>query len=140
MLVAAAMMWLAAWAAPGLGFSVPHRTSIGVGFVLAGLAVSLLGVAAFKRAKTTVNPMSPSSSSSLVIAGIYRWTRNPMYFGFGLVLLGKAAFLSNVLAYVFLPGFVLYMNQFQIKPEERALESRFGREFVDYSRRVRRWI
>ena len=63
-----------------------------------------------------------------------------MYPGFALVLLGWAAFLSHALAFVLLPGFVLYMNEFQIKPEERALESRFGQAFVDYSRRVRRWI
>lgn len=139
-IVTAAMMWVAASAAPGLSLPVPYRNVIGIGLAVAGVVVSILGVAAFKRAKTTVNPMNPRSSSSLVVFGIYRQTRNPMYLGFALVLLGWAAFLSNALALALLPAFVLYMNRFQIEPEERALESRFGPEFVDYQRQVRRWI
>ncbi len=134
------MMYASAWATPGLGFRLPHRHVIGSGAALVGVVVSVLGVVAFKRAKTTVNPMRPGASSSLVVFGIYRRTRNPMYLGFALVLLGWAAFLSNALALALLPAFVLCMNRFQIKPEERALESRFGREFVDYMHRVRRWI
>jgi protein-S-isoprenylcysteine O-methyltransferase Ste14 len=108
---------------------------------LAGAVVCALGVAAFRRARTTVNPMKPSSSSALVVSGIYHRTRNPMYLGFALVLLGCwVVFSSNALGFTLLPAFVLYMNRFQIMPEERALEARFGREFVDYTRRVRRWI
>jgi protein-S-isoprenylcysteine O-methyltransferase Ste14 len=139
-LVTAATMWFVAKAAPGLGFVMPYGSAIAVGLALAGLVVSFLGVAAFKHAQTTVNPMTPGAASSLVVAGIYHRTRNPMYLGFVLVLLGWAAFLSNALAFALLPGFVLYMNRFQIMPEERALESRFGQEFVDYTHRVRRWI
>jgi protein-S-isoprenylcysteine O-methyltransferase Ste14 len=139
-IVTAAMMWVAASAAPGLSLPVPYRNVIGIGLAVAGVVVSILGVAAFKHAKTTVNPMNPRSSSALVVFGIYRQTRNPMYLGFALVLFGWAASLSNALALALLPAFVLYMNRFQIEPEERALESRFGPEFVDYKRRVRRWI
>jgi protein-S-isoprenylcysteine O-methyltransferase Ste14 len=139
-ILTAAMMYASAWATPGLRFRLPHPDVIGSGAAVVGVIVSILGVIAFKRAKTTVNPTRPGSSSSLVASGLYRRTRNPMYLGFALVPLGWAVFLSNVLAFVLLPGFVLYMNRFQIKPEENALESRFGREFIDYKRRTRRWI
>ena len=134
------LMWLGAWAAPTLGFVFPGRLGVAAGAALAGVVVTILGVASFKRAKTTVNPMKPGSASSLVVSGVYRWTRNPMYLGFLLILLGWAVFLSNALAFFLLPGFAFYMNRFQIRPEERALATRFGSEFASYRGRVRRWI
>jgi len=139
-LLTAALMWLGAWTAPKLGFSFQGHSYLAGGVALGGAIVSLLGVASFRRAKTTVNPMKPESASSLVTSGIYRLTRNPMYLGFLLILLGWAAYLSNALAFALVPGFVLYINRFQIGPEERALASRFGPEFAAYKSRVRRWI
>jgi protein-S-isoprenylcysteine O-methyltransferase Ste14 len=76
----------------------------------------------------------------LVISGIYSLTRNPMYLGFLLVLVGWATVLSNIFAYLLLPAFIFYMNSFQIGPEERMLTSLFGQEFVTYQSRVRRWL
>ena len=84
--------------------------------------------------------MRPDSTSSLVVSGIYKYTRNPMYLGFLLVLLGWATFLSNITALALLPVFVVYMNRFQIGPEERALGSLFAQEYKAYHARVRRWI
>jgi protein-S-isoprenylcysteine O-methyltransferase Ste14 len=139
-LITAALMWLGAWSVPRLGFPVPGRYYIAGGVALAGAFISILGLVSFKRAKTTVNPMKPESSSSLVVAGIYGVTRNPMYLGFLLILLGWAAWLSNVLALLPIAGFVIYMTVFQIRPEERALDSLFGQEFAAYKGRVRRWI
>src|SRR5688572_23441781 len=134
------LMGFVAWTAPRFSFVLPARPIVAVGIALAGVVVTLLGVASFRRAKTTVNPMKPETSSSLVVSGIYRRTRNPMYLGFLLILLGWAFWLSNALAFIVLPGFVLYMNRFQIGPEERALASRFGPDFIAYKGRVRRWI
>jgi len=62
-----------------------------------------------------------------------------MYLGFLLILLGWAAFLSNVLALVLLPAFILYMNRFQISPE-RVLASLFAHDYAEYRARVRRWL
>jgi protein-S-isoprenylcysteine O-methyltransferase Ste14 len=64
----------------------------------------------------------------------------PAYLGFLLILLAWAAALSNVLALLSLPAFVLYMNRFQIVPEERMLASRFARDYAEYRARVRRWL
>ena len=136
----AAFMWLARWAVPTFGFELPARTLFSVSVVVAGAVIGGLGVASFIRAKTTVNPMKPDSSSSLVISGIYRFTRNPMYLGFLLGLLGWAIFLSNALAFFLLPAFIVYMNRFQIEPEEKALARLFGEQFVAYRSRVRRWL
>jgi protein-S-isoprenylcysteine O-methyltransferase Ste14 len=139
-LLIAALMWLVIWALPTFGFTFPARTLISVSVAVAGVVMSGLGVVSFRRAKTTVNPMKPESSSSLVVSGIYRWTRNPMYLGFLLGLLGWAIFLSNVLAFLFLPVFILYMNRFQIEPEEKALAVLFGKQFATYKSRVRQWL
>ncbi len=111
-----------------------------VGLALLGALTCLAGVVAFRRAKTTVNPMKPDSTSSLVVSGIYGYTRNPMYLGFLLLLMAWAPALSNVLALVLLLAFVLYMTRFQILPEERLLASRFARDYAEYRARVRRWL
>jgi protein-S-isoprenylcysteine O-methyltransferase Ste14 len=84
--------------------------------------------------------MKPESSSSLVVSGIYKLTRNPMYLGLLLVLLGWAIYLTNVLVFLLLPAFILYINRFQIAPEERALTALFGQEFAAYKSRTRRWL
>jgi protein-S-isoprenylcysteine O-methyltransferase Ste14 len=139
-LLMAALMWLAAWAVPAFKFALPARAFFAVSLAVAGAVTSTLGVASFRRAKTTVNPLKPSSSSSLVLSGVYALTRNPMYLVFLLILVGWATFLSNMLAFLLLPTFIFYMNRFQIEPEERALTSRFGQQFVAYKSRVRRWI
>jgi protein-S-isoprenylcysteine O-methyltransferase Ste14 len=140
LLFMAGLSWFASWAAPVLDFALPHRNAIGLALFVAGICISLLGVTSFRRARTTLNPLKPEKSSALVTSGIYRYTRNPMYLGLLLVLLGWSSFLANVLAFVFLPMFILYMNRFQIDPEERVLVSIFGQEFATYRSKVRRWL
>lgn len=136
----AACMWLASWSMPALAFTFALHRIVAVSLGLAGVVIAGLGVVSFGRAKTTVNPMKPDSSSSLVTSGIYGVTRNPMYLGLLVALVGWALFLSNALAFLLLPAFIFYMNRFQIEPEERALTTLFGQEFVEYRSRVRRWI
>ena len=135
-----ALMWLAKRIVPAMSVEFPGRRPLAITIGVAGAIIIILGVASFRRAKTTVNPMKPDTSSTLVVSGIYQRTRNPMYLGFLLILVGLAIHLSNVLAFMFLPAFVLYMNRFQIEPEERALGSLFGPAFESYRLRVRRWL
>lgn len=138
--IVALLMWLTSWATPAFGFEFPGRVLTSAGLVLLGAVASISGVVSFRRARTTVNPRAPGSTSSLVVAGIYKFTRNPMYLGFLLALIGWAVFLSNVFALALVPAFVLYMNRFQIHPEERALASLFAQDFAVYKARVRRWV
>lgn len=84
--------------------------------------------------------MRPDAASTLVTSGIYRVTRNPMYLGILFALLGWGLFLSNLGSLLFCGVFVLYMSRFQIQPEERALEVKFGVAFIMYKSRVRRWL
>lgn len=138
--VFAVAMLGAARVAPELAFVLPARVTLALVLVALGLAVAAAGVIAFRSIRTTVNPLTPSASSAVVCDGVYRASRNPMYLGFLLVLAGWALHLSNAAAFPLLPAFVAYMNQFQIKPEERALQAKFGSEFAQYMARVRRWI
>ncbi|MEF1290861.1 methyltransferase family protein [Vibrio sp. M260118] len=120
--------------------SLPLNSAVfGLCFIVSGY-VGLAGVFEFKRAKTTVNPIKVDQASSVVDSGIFGYSRNPMYLGLFLLLFGYAYWQQNLLAIVFSFGFIAYMNRFQIKPEERALECLFGAEYLDYKQRVRRWI
>jgi protein-S-isoprenylcysteine O-methyltransferase Ste14 len=139
-LVTGLLMWLVSRTIPALDFVFPARRVFAIGLAAIGVATAISGVITFRRARTTVNPLKPESASSLVNWGIYSVTRNPMYLGLLLVLTGWAIFLSNLLGFLFLPAFVVYINSFQIAPEERALTSLFGQEFTAYRSRVRRWL
>jgi protein-S-isoprenylcysteine O-methyltransferase Ste14 len=125
---------------PTLTFKVTGAFAFALALAVLGGAVALAGVFAFRRARTTVNPLAPSAAGSVVSGGIYRATRNPMYLGFLMALAGWAAHLSNAAAALLLPAFVAYMTRFQIKPEERALAAKFGPQFTQYMSRVRRWV
>jgi protein-S-isoprenylcysteine O-methyltransferase Ste14 len=138
--LAAALMWISAGAAPEAAIVIPARHLVALSLVAAGAVTSILGVVSFRRAGTTVNPLTPGAASSLVRSGVYAFSRNPMYLGFLMLLLGWGIYLSNALAILIVPGFLLYMNRFQIEPEECALMAHFGGAFVAYSRRVGRWL
>ncbi|MDX1678780.1 isoprenylcysteine carboxylmethyltransferase family protein [Arsukibacterium sp.] len=136
----ALLMWVLAKLLPPLPLSVVWGWVLAAGFAGAGLAVALAGVLAFRRADTTVDPRVPQQTSSLVIKGIYRYSRNPMYLGFLLLLTAWACYLMNAAALAMLPLFVLYMNRWQIAPEERYLLEKFGTEYHAYTKQVRRWF
>lgn len=139
-LVIAAAMRGVAYMAPGLSISLPGSTAVAMALAALGGALAFAGVLAFRQEHTTVNPLTPSASSSVVSSGVYRVSRNPMYLGFLLTLVGWAVYLANAGAALLLPAFVAYMTRFQIKPEERALLAKFGSEFAQYRSRVRRWL
>jgi protein-S-isoprenylcysteine O-methyltransferase Ste14 len=134
------LMWLASSVVASV--EVPFGARISVAVVLAsiGLAFGCTAMLSFVRARTTMNPTKPNATSSLVTGGVFRFTRNPMYLSLLLYLLAWAAYLSNWLALVLVPVFVLYINELQIKPEERALSALFGAEYTSYMARVRRWL
>jgi len=137
--IAAAMASLA-FVLPAADLALPQRPVLAALFAGAGVLVAATGVAGFFRQRTTVNPHTPERSSALVTTGIYRYTRNPMYLGLLLVLIGWAVWLANAASLPLLPVFILYLNRYQIEPEERVLGARFGQAFTDYRGRVRRWL
>jgi protein-S-isoprenylcysteine O-methyltransferase Ste14 len=139
-LAVALLMWLASRVAAPIESAFALRVNAAIALALVGFAIDIAGLIAFRRARTTINPTRPMAASSLVSNGIYRFTRNPMYLGLLVELLAWAVFLSSVAALLLVPLFVLYINRFQITPEERALTKIFGAEYAAYKGRVRRWI
>jgi len=139
-LVLALLMWLTPGIAGLAQIPYPSRVFLAVVLFCVGQGISIAGMVAFRRAKTSVNPVKASLASSLVIRGVYRYTRNPMYVGMVLTLLAWAVFLANPIAVLWIVLFALYITRFQIIPEERVLASLFGAEYEAYRGRVRRWV
>jgi len=118
----------------------PVRIAVAVSLALVGGAFSVAGMTAFRRVKTTMNPMKPEAASSLVTSGIYGVTRNPMYVGLLFVFVGWAAFLCAPWTLAGPVVFVIYMTRFQIGSEEEALMAAFPEAYASYKARVRRWL
>ena len=138
--IAGAMYAAAALLAPV--WALPPNVRVFAALALAGLgaAFDLAGMLAFRKAKTTINPLTPQRSSAVVTHGVYRLTRNPMYVGLVLILLGLAVYLASPWALLGPLAFGAFITRFQIQPEERALTARFGTAYTDYCARVRRWL
>lgn len=140
MAAVAATMWGISRIAPLLQLPALLRIPLATALAFVGAGFSFAGFFAFRRAKTTVNPLKPESASSLVSTGVYQITRNPMYLGLLFVLIGWAFYLSSAWALLGPLFFFLFIDRFQIAPEERALSTIFGAEFSAYQARVRRWL
>jgi len=121
-------------------FSGSALNVLSIFFFVCGIFVFAAAVISFKKQKTTVNPISIEDASSLVVSGIFKHSRNPMYLGMSCVLLGLT-FKFNVIGGLLFTGiFMLFITIFQIKPEEVAMEKLFGQEWKDYTKNVRRWL
>jgi protein-S-isoprenylcysteine O-methyltransferase Ste14 len=133
-------MWAAAHLLPAVHVANQLRLMLAGVCAVLGVTVALLGVWAFRQAKTTVNPVTPEKASSVVTAGIFSYTRNPMYVGLTAVLLGWAVWLSVPWALLGPVALMVYLTRFQIIPEERVMSSKFGPDYDEYRKRVRRWL
>ncbi|EAR01581.1 methyltransferase family protein [Maribacter sp. HTCC2170] len=102
--------------------------------------VAVFSLVQFFSSKTTVDPRKPDEASVLVVNGIYKYTRNPMYLALLLVLLAWGIWLGNAFNTILAAGFVAYMNKFQIFPEEEALAYKFPKDYRHYCTQVRRWF
>ncbi len=139
-IITAAAMFGVSKTLPSLKFVLNGSTGLAIGLGVVGLSSAIMGVKQFKKAQTTPNPKEIDKATSLVTSGIYRYTRNPMYLGLTLILLGWALYLSHFLAFILIPIFMMYISRFQIQPEERMLAKKFGQAYQNYRSKVRRWI
>lgn len=110
----------------------------GLAFVLAGVAINLVADRAFRQARTTVKPFE--ASSALVTGGVFRFSRNPMYLGFALIVAGTAVLLGTLAPCLVVPAFFILMVRVYVQAEERMLEARFGAQWLAYRARTRRWL
>ncbi|WP_253912528.1 isoprenylcysteine carboxylmethyltransferase family protein [Vibrio sp. B1Z05] len=118
----------------------PCAWLIAVMLVLISLGLAWVSIDSFKKENTTVNPLQPSKTQNLVTHGVYRYSRNPMYLSLAILLVAWASLLASWTGIFGCLIFVMYITQFQIKPEERALMHKFPQSYTAYLKRVRRWL
>ena len=142
--VVAGLIALIMWGLPAYGPTLILSPEISQALVLllviVGVSFDLCGLLTFRQSKTTINPMNPNKTSVLVTAGIYRFTRNPMYVGLFLFLTAWAIQLSMLWLFIGPMLFVIYINRFQIGSEELVMQSKFGDQYTAYKNKVRRWL
>ena len=111
---------------------------IGFALVVIGFLFGLGAVLAFRRARTTLDPYHPVSS--IVTSGVYGFSRNPIYFGFLLMVIGIPLNAGTYWGIILAPIFILLCNKLVIEHEESYLEKKFGEIYTSYKSRVRRWL
>ena len=103
-----------------------------------GIALNLVADRAFHQAQTTVKPFE--ESTGLITTSVFRMTRNPMYIGYVLILIGVTLIVRSLTPYAIVPVFAILMDRVCIRVEEQMLEKQFGQTWFEYVKRVRRWI
>jgi protein-S-isoprenylcysteine O-methyltransferase Ste14 len=136
--VCLALMVLLRWAWPLRVFLRPPFVWAGLLPLLAGGAVVLAGIYRFRKAHTTIRPFH--EARHLVTGGVYLYTRNPMYLGDVLMLLGFWLLLGAISPVGPVVAFWLIADRWFIRAEETMLTNKFGQEYEEYCRRTRRWI
>ena len=119
---------------------IKNEIIFGSFMIISGLIFIVSAIILFKKYQTTITPLNPSNATKLITVGIYKFSRNPMYLGLLLVLLGISIIINLIGGFFLIPLFILYLNLFQIIPEENAMVNLFKDEFLDYKKNVRRWI
>lgn len=140
MLFFGCLMYLLAKLLPVGAFDFFGRRELSNVLFAMAVVIIFLGIFQFRRVKTTTNPIDLTKTKKLVTNGIFKYSRNPMYLGMLLILLGFGLRLGNAFNTLLAAGFVYYMNHFQIKHEEKALNSLFGKEYIVYCKATRRWF
>ena len=139
-LASAISMWLAISMFPQLRANNSYNMSLAILFIFIGVAILCLGAVTLRRSKTTTDPLHIDRATTLVTQGVFSYTRNPMYVGFTSLLIGIAFYLSSWWLLVAPVFFALFINRFQILPEERVMSLKFGNDYNAYKSKVRRWF
>ena len=113
----------------------------GVVFMIIGMLTILFAGMQFKQHQTTIHPHKSEQASALLTSGVFAFSRNPIYLGLAVLLAGVIiAGIRDPGALIMVPVFVLYIQRFQILPEERILRQVFGHQYTEYCQRTGRWL
>tara|TARA_B100002019_G_scaffold262957_1_gene250727 strand:+ start:217 stop:669 length:453 start_codon:yes stop_codon:yes gene_type:complete len=119
---------------------IPFQTLISIFILFIGILILINPVLKFKRSKTTINPIKFKKVNKLVTSGIYKYSRNPMYLGLLMIVVSSSIYYLNIYSILTPLFFYLWINRFQIKREENFLIEKFGKEYLSYKNKTRRWI
>lgn len=112
--------------------------ALGAIFIVAGLGLNIWASGLFKQVGTAIKPFA--KSSSLILDGPFRLSRNPMYLGMIVLLIGIAIGLGSVTPWLVIPAFVVLVSRRFVVAEEHKMEVEFGAKYLAYCARVRRWL
>ena len=121
-------------------FEFTGQTILGILIGLEGMGIIFLSIRLFRKHQTTINPFKAYETSRLVTSGIYSFTRNPMYLGLSSIQVAFGIYLGAYTSIFLIPAFIIYITHKQIIYEEEMLKKEFGDEYINYLKRVRRWI
>ncbi len=138
LLIAIVVMAALHFSFPVTRIIAPWWNLLGIIPLALGVIVNLIADQAFQKANTTVKPFK--ESTALITEGVFRISRNPMYLGFVLVLIGTAVLMRSLTPYVIVLAFAILMDRMYITVEERMLEKEFGTVWEAYKRNTRRWL
>ena len=138
--VAIILIWLFDRYAPLYHIKFIYQNIVAGSLIGIGAIVALAGIFAFIKLNTTVDPRYPEKTRELVIIGIYKYSRNPMYLGILLVITGIAVYFGALSSVFAVSLFVTFINKYQIVPEEVSLQEKFGESYTHYALNVRRWL
>lgn len=116
------------------------ETQTTIAYVMMPLAAILFAFSLYFFIKTKQNPEPHTPTNALYTGGIFRITRNPIYLGFLIAQIVVAIKLNNLYVVFSLPFVWWLLTKWVIEPEETYLEQLFGQEYLDYKKKVRRWL
>lgn len=132
------LSWVASYFFPKLNVARVIYRNMGIIVFFLGISLLFWSFSLFKKNKT---PIVPGQKPTFVVAeGPYRFTRNPMYLGVTIALLGASIYFGNILAFFSPIIFFLIMNFYFVPFEEKLMENLFGRKYLNYKKKVRRWL
>jgi len=119
---------------------LPNQNLISLIILLIGLVILINTILKFIKFKTTIDPIKFKKVNKLITSGIYKYSRNPMYLCLLMVVISSSIFFLNVFSITTPFIFYYWINRFQIKREENFLTKKFGKEYLLYKTKTRRWI
>ena len=119
---------------------IPNQNLISLIIFLIGMLILINPIFKFIKSKTTIDPIKFKKVNRLITSGIYKYSRNPMYLGLLMIVMSSSIFYLNIFSITTPMLFYFWINRFQIKREEIFLTQKFGKEYLSYKNKTRRWI
>ena len=120
--------------------NIPNQTLVSIIILLIGVFILIVPVSKFIKSQTTVNPIKFKKVNKLITSGIYKYSRNPMYLGFLMIVISTSIYYLNIFSIITQIFFYFWINRFQIKREEIFLNKKFGQKYITYKSKTRKWI